>query len=522
MRLAPARRTILSCVVFVGLAAGAAPPQAEGAIEIVEMIFPNPAGAYCEIEPLDINDQNQVTGRMVDQSGRRVARAFLWQDNQFINLGNGLTYVGDRDHGSRGLAINNRGEVVGGAENLQDLTRSMLWTSYAGMNDINIPYPSSLARTINDAGFIGGSMTVNDGTLPGEVYQNHGYIWHNGAVFEVPTHGGRYSNIEDINNAGQAVGYSTTDPSGYLAILVENSTVTQLQRFPGSEGYSFAEAINDDGVIVGSCDWGDDENEHAAMWIDKDLPPINLGTLGGDASEAIDINNRGQIIGTSTREFGSFPDDYPFVWQNGHMYDLDMVVPDGWDEMSVTAINNSGWILGIGHFYGQGKWVLIKFDGFVRVPTGNADLTYSPTGFTDGAYGTAGMGQDAIALGATVDVSNPEFGPGGFYTLCMDYDPADLLELGVDEGTIGLYVFEGATWGLAGRNTNLDDTTGQFVLGPPTDAKGDWGVDLNCHYVWANLDHASLYGMAGTPEPATLALLSLGAAALLCKRRRSA
>lgn len=46
----------------------------------------------------------------------------------------------------------------------------------------------------------------------------------------------------------------------------------------------------------------------------------DLGTLGGAYSVANDINNAGQVVGTSWRPI--FPDERPFLWQNGTMTDL--------------------------------------------------------------------------------------------------------------------------------------------------------------------------------------------------------
>ena len=71
-----------------------------------------------------------------------------------------------------------------------------------------------------------------------------------------------------------------------------------------------------------------------------------MGTLGGAYSVANDINNAGQIVGTSWRSI--FPDERPFLWQNGTMTDL---IANSFSKAGeATSINDKrsivGWISG--------------------------------------------------------------------------------------------------------------------------------------------------------------------------------
>jgi probable HAF family extracellular repeat protein len=72
---------------------------------------------------------------------------------------------------------------------------------------------------------------------------------------------------------------------------------------------------------------------------------LDLGTLPGDHySVALDINNRGQIVGVSVREFAP----HPFVWEDGVMTALPLA--PGPSDGVAAAINDRGQIVGISGF----------------------------------------------------------------------------------------------------------------------------------------------------------------------------
>ena len=81
-------------------------------------------------------------------------------------------------------------------------------------------------------------------------------------------------------------------------------------------GSSVATDINDDGQIVGSSATASGAL-HAFRWQDGVM--TDLGSLGGDTSEATDINAAGQVAGQSIDASGA---RRAFLWSDGVMQDL--------------------------------------------------------------------------------------------------------------------------------------------------------------------------------------------------------
>src|SRR5262245_47152693 len=82
----------------------------------------------------------------------------------------------------------------------------------------------------------------------------------------------------------------------------------------------------------------------AAQPLAADVYVINdLGTLGGDSSEASAINNAGQVVGWSTNASGA---TRGFLYAGGATTDLG-TLPGGTDSFA-TGINDLGQVVGYG------------------------------------------------------------------------------------------------------------------------------------------------------------------------------
>lgn len=105
-------------------------------------------------------------------------------------------------------------------------------------------------------------------------------------------------------------------------------------------GESFGYGINEFGHVVGSA-FLPVSGFHAALWVDGEI--IDLGTLGGQSSQAMDANSSGEVVGWSNPPGGSGFNQRGFVWRNGQMTDLGTL---GGDRAVAYGMNELGQIVG--------------------------------------------------------------------------------------------------------------------------------------------------------------------------------
>jgi probable HAF family extracellular repeat protein len=200
----------------------------------------------------------------------------------------------------------------------------------------------SRASAINERGQVVGSSRIAGG-------ERHGFLWQDGVMTDLGTLGGGESGqVVGINERGQVV---MNRRNGH-AFLWEEGKLTDLGTLGGK--WSQAVAINDHGQIAGTSSTKEG-GVSAFLWQNGRM--TDLGTLGGPFIEAVAINNRGQIAGTSeTKAKDNFGEaaQHAFVWQNGTMTDLGTLGgDDSWVPWPVVgrsnpaAINDRGEIIGV-------------------------------------------------------------------------------------------------------------------------------------------------------------------------------
>jgi probable HAF family extracellular repeat protein len=173
------------------------------------------------------------------------------------------------------------------------------------------------------------------------------------AITDLGTFGGVHSNAMALNNANpvQVVGEAQLgSPGDYHAFLYTSGVLTDLGALAG-DANSFASAINDSGLMVGSSYGSTSASYRAVWWQSGSTTPTDLGNLGSSPTLAEAINNAGQVVGYGN--ISTTPNVYVYhawLWQNGILTDLNNLLPpnSGWVLSHALGLNENGQIVGDG------------------------------------------------------------------------------------------------------------------------------------------------------------------------------
>ena len=275
-----------------------------------------------------INNLGQV---VVGQKGV----GWIWDNGQ-------LTEVKDS---TWAYQINNSGQVVGRylSENWTD--NAYVWENGKRTDLGYFGGISSLASDINDAGqIVGWFKTTQEKFNP--------FLWQNGKMIDLGTLGFN-GGAQGINNQGQVVGYSGLAFGVTHAFLWENGKMIDLGTLPGFNG-STAYDINDAGQAVGASANNITQQERATLWSNGQV--TDLGTLGGNKTAAVDINNKGQVVGFGNTT-GNGGLAHGFIWEDGKMADINSLIAadSGWLLQQINGINDRGQMVGQGINSATGK-----------------------------------------------------------------------------------------------------------------------------------------------------------------------
>jgi probable HAF family extracellular repeat protein len=293
---------------------------------------------------------------------------------------------------SYAYGINNNGQIVGhiAASNFYtEYNYAFLYSggTWTGGETATLPgYGASYAKGINDNGQVVGYSSHS----PDSAYSRACLDSVAGVMTDLGTlPGGEYSRAYGINNNGQVIGYSdfSADRTLWHAFLKDpGQPMTDLGTLGGKNSEAYA--INNNGQIVGTAALPN-YLEHAFLK-DPGKPLKDLGTLGGiygkdpQISCATAINNKGQIVGWSYTASGLATQIHAFSYSEGKMTDLGTL---GGDTSEAYGINDSGQIVGWSKT-ASGEVHAFLYSGGVMT-----DLGTLPGGDTSYAYGINNKGQ---------------------------------------------------------------------------------------------------------------------------------
>ena len=204
---------------------------------------------------------------------------------------------------------------------------------------------ASSGATVSDLGSLGGFTSEayginNAGQAVGASTSGLGapaFLYSGAAAISLGTFGGAYSIATGINGAGQIAGAAFAATGPRHAFRYASGQMSDLGVLPGDLG-SYAVGIDSAGDVVGTS-YGADGIGRAFVWSGGKMQPV--GTLGGSVSAAFGINDFGLIVGAST-----LPDNrnaHAFVRWNGAVYDIGTL---GGSSSYALALNNHGQIVG--------------------------------------------------------------------------------------------------------------------------------------------------------------------------------
>jgi probable HAF family extracellular repeat protein len=186
-------------------------------------------------------------------------------------------------------------------------------------------------------------------------------MWDAGVLTDLGTLGGSSSLAYGINDVGQVVGYSWVEQQ-LRGFLWEDGQMIGLDPLPGDVATQ-AFGVNDAGDVVGSSTWYTVQFfsvSQATLWRDGGEEVIDLGYVPAPPwscsanpywpkSIARAVNNHGQVVGEAMCITSGAP-KAAFLWQDGVMYNLNDLIPDGsgLDLRSALDINDAGQIVGYG------------------------------------------------------------------------------------------------------------------------------------------------------------------------------
>lgn len=285
-------------------------------------------------EATAINSAGDVVGcSQALINGTSVSRAFIYSNGQMTDLGSLVT-----DGYSCAEDINDSGQVTGRSATATGEQRGFIFKNGV-MTSLGNAGTSSFGKSINNSGLIAGYAYDFNGSYQGTFIYNEQL---SPPQVDIGTLGGGIvTQARSINAAGDIAGWAVNADSRGTSFLYQNGVMTDLGLVLGFP--SQAMEINDLGQVVGTRTPG-------GGYLYMSGTVTDLPSLGGNGSSPYSLNNLSQIVGSSWTPAGN----HAFVITGGQIVDLnDVIDPSSPDQPFVTlegakGINDNGWIVASG------------------------------------------------------------------------------------------------------------------------------------------------------------------------------
>ena len=307
----------------------------------------NNSSAVFEINGRGVGAGISETGALDPITRYPADHAVLFNHGTVVDLG---TLPGG--HESQAIAINDRGQVAGFANNgIPDQTsifpwgtqtRAFIWQDGV-MHDLGtLGGPDADLATLNARGQVAGDSFTN--ATPNAATRTpttHPYLWTDGRMRDLGTLGGTASVTTWLNDHGQVVGQSSLagDHTAH-PFLWDGTHLRDLGTFGGDFGQ--ANYINAAADVVGYAALRGNKIAHAFLWRHGVMTDLT-GARSRRCTFASAVNSRDQVVGGTCHS----PD--ALLWDDGKQYDLNtLVAPSHVHLTEASFITDRGYIAAVG------------------------------------------------------------------------------------------------------------------------------------------------------------------------------
>ena len=279
------------------------------------------------------------------------------------------------------------------------------------------PPPSPPQYTLTDLGTLGGTEShayfINKhGQVAGDAWTlngRHAFLWDNGTMHDAGFLARDASVVTGLNDQGDVIFKYETSPGRFDAVLSSGGARIDLGKLPGDDSAEPL-AINNRGQVVGTS--SDTFGTRAFIWEKGTMTP--LPTLGGSRTYAYLINDAGQAAGYAVTADG---EAHAVLWDRGQLIDLSSPVPGSPCDCVSNArgLNARGDVVGFEFSFATTTSVALLWSAGSRtvIATNDSSVSYIPDRIND--RGEVSGNRDTLAPGGHPDL-NPFFWSAGTLT----------------------------------------------------------------------------------------------------------